>query len=101
MVIQIREKCLQNETPGCMENTQPEKIIMLGFSFGAHIASEACRNIFKRTGKKVGKLIGVDPAGIAITLSRFNQAFITRGDAAYVQVQRHPYEILVDIFLFT
>lgn len=29
---------------------------------------------------------GVDPAGIALTLKRFNQAFIKRGDAAYVQI---------------
>lgn len=59
LVIKIREQCFQNEIPGCMENTQPEKITMLGFSFGAHIASQACRDIFKSTNKKVGKLIGV------------------------------------------
>lgn len=29
---------------------------------------------------------GFDPAGIALTLKRFNQAFIRRGDASYVQI---------------
>lgn len=31
-------------------------------------------------------IAGVDPAGIALTLKRFNQAFIRRGDASYVQI---------------
>lgn len=84
LVLGVREQCIQNENPGCLKNMS--QVTMLGFSFGAHIASQACINLFTSTGEKVGKLYGVDPAGIALTLKRFNQAFIKRGDAAYVQI---------------
>lgn len=56
LVLNLREQCLQDETPGCLKDMS--QVTMLGFSFGAHIASQTCRNLYKSTGQKVGKLIG-------------------------------------------
>lgn len=36
-----------------------EKVTVVGFSFGAHIASKTCRYLFQKTNQKVGKLIGI------------------------------------------
>lgn len=56
LILGIRKECLANETPGCLKKMS--QITMLGFSFGAHVASQACKNVYESTGEKVGKLIG-------------------------------------------
>lgn len=56
LVLSVRDQCLKDETPGCMKDMS--QVTMLGFSFGAHIASQACRNLHTSTEQKVGKLIG-------------------------------------------
>lgn len=43
-------------------------------------------------------ILGIDPAGIYITLYRFNQSFINQGDATYVQIIHTDLYILGTIF---
>lgn len=92
LVINIRNDCIKNGHFGCW--VYMSQVTVLGFSFGAHIASQLCINLYKKTGQKVGKLIGIDPAGIFLILNRFKHAFINKGDATYVQI------IHTDIVLF-
>lgn len=56
LILNVRDRCMKNGAPGCLRNMS--QITMLGFSFGAHIASQTCINLFQKTGEKVGKLIG-------------------------------------------
>lgn len=83
-ILMIRDHCIKTETNGCWKDMS--KMTVLGFSFGAHVASLTCVDLYQRTGQKVGKLIGIDPAGIYLTLKMYNQKFIGRGDASYVQI---------------
>lgn len=84
LVVDVRDQCVKNGVPGCLRNLS--QITMLGFSLGAHIASQACVYLYQKTGEKVGKLFGIDPAGMAFTLWKNSQSFIKQGDAAYVQI---------------
>lgn len=84
LVLKVRDHCLTAGTQGCWKDMS--QVTMLGLSFGAHVASQVCKELYQRTGQKVGKLIGVDPAGIYLTLKINNQSFINQGDAAYVQI---------------
>lgn len=43
--------------------TRPEMIHMIGMSAGAHIFAEVGVNYFSRTGKKIARISGLDPAG--------------------------------------
>lgn len=56
LVLNIRDHCIQNGKFGCW--VYMSKVTVLGFSFGAHIASQICINVYKKSGQKVGKLIG-------------------------------------------
>lgn len=55
-VLSIREECIKNGSPGCL--SKMSKLTVLGLSFGAHVASQTCKNLYQSTGEKVGKLIG-------------------------------------------
>lgn len=92
LVVNIRNHCIKSGQFGCW--VYMSKVTVIGFSFGAHIASQLCKNLYKKTGQKVGRLIGIDPAGIYLILTRFKHAFINKGDATYVQI------IHTDIVLF-
>lgn len=56
LILNIRDHCVQNGKFGCW--VYMSKVTVLGFSFGAHIASQVCINLYKKSGQKVGKLIG-------------------------------------------
>lgn len=43
--------------------TKPEMIHLIGISAGAHILAEVGTNYFSRTGKKIARISGLDPAG--------------------------------------
>ncbi|XP_031617560.1 phospholipase A1 2-like [Contarinia nasturtii] len=60
------------------------QIVMVGFSFGAHIASRACRYLTAKTGEKVKKLIGLDPSAATLFLNK--KYYISKGDASFVQL---------------
>lgn len=83
-ILMIRDRCVKKETAGCWKDMS--QVTLLGLSFGAHVASQVCVDLHQRTGQKVGKLIGIDPAGIYLTLKINNQKFIAQGDANYVQI---------------
>lgn len=84
LILKVHDHCLKHETPGCWKDMS--QLTLLGLSFGAHVASQVSKELYQRTGQKVGKLIGVDPAGIYLTLKINNQSFIDKGDATYVQI---------------
>lgn len=84
LVINIRNNCIKNGHFGCW--VYMSQVTVVGYSLGAHIASQICINLYKKTGQKVGKLVGIDPAGIYVISDRYGQSFINRGDAAYVQI---------------
>lgn len=88
LYLNIRQKCKDEPIDGCKVNTEPEKITMLGHSFGAYIASQACVYIFETTHEVVGKFIGIDPAGLSVLLGQYNQPLISQKDALYVQVKK-------------
>lgn len=57
LILDMRENCIKNANyPSCYITMS--QITVLGFSFGAHIASQICINVYKNTKEKVGKLIG-------------------------------------------
>lgn len=57
LVLDIQYHCTHNgKYPGCW--MPMSQVTVLGFSFGAHIASQVCINLYKQTKHKVGKLIG-------------------------------------------
>lgn len=56
LVLNIRDRCLTMGTGGCWKHMS--QVTVVGFSFGAHIASRICIDLYERTGEKVGKLIG-------------------------------------------
>ncbi|XP_031617562.1 phospholipase A1 2-like [Contarinia nasturtii] len=60
------------------------QIVMVGFSFGAHIAAIACRYLTAKTKEKVKILIGLDPASASLYLHK--NYYISKGDAKYVQL---------------
>lgn len=84
LVLNIRDRCIESGRFGCW--VYLPHMTVVGFSLGAHVASQLCNNLYKQTGQKVGKLIGMDPAGVYLTLRGSNQTFINRGDATYVQI---------------
>ncbi|KAJ8710418.1 hypothetical protein PYW07_009784 [Mythimna separata] len=64
---------------------EPPKIHLIGHSLGSHISGSAGKEFLKRTGHKVGRISGLDPAGpcfsdVAPALR------LTRNDAAFVDV---------------
>lgn len=107
LVLDVRHHCVEIGTNDCW--IPMSQITVLGFSFGAYIASQICNDLYKVTREKVGKLIGesvihsfnypihivnqcysimagIDPAGIALTLWKYDRRFIGQGDAKYVQI---------------
>lgn len=56
LILSIRDRCLTIGNRGCWKHMS--KVTVVGFSFGAHIASRICIDLYERTGEKVGKLIG-------------------------------------------
>lgn len=56
LVLKVRDRCLSAGTPGCWKYMS--QVTMLGLSFGAHVASQVSKELYQRTGQKVGKLIG-------------------------------------------
>ncbi|KAL0822297.1 hypothetical protein ABMA28_004405 [Loxostege sticticalis] len=46
--------------PGLLD---PAKVEMISMSLGAHVMSFIAKNYYQRTGKKIGRLIGLDPSG--------------------------------------
>lgn len=84
LVVKIRDRCDKMGISGCSQFMSA--VTVVGYSLGAHVASQTCIYLNESTGEKVGKLIGVDPAAISGTLKSFDQPFISQGDAEYVQV---------------
>lgn len=59
LVLNIRERCEWLRIFGTNDCwSHMSQVTVVGFSFGAHIASRICIDLFQRTGEKVGKLIG-------------------------------------------
>lgn len=56
LVLNVRHHCIQMGGIDCWKDMS--KLTVVGFSLGAHIASQTCINLFEFTGEKVGKLIG-------------------------------------------
>lgn len=56
LVLNIRNRCIETIGVGCW--VYMSQITVVGFSLGAHVASQFCINLHKQTGQKVGKLIG-------------------------------------------
>lgn len=56
LILKVRDLCHKTETQGCWKDMS--QVTVLGLSFGAHIASQVCIDLYQRTGQKVGKLIG-------------------------------------------
>lgn len=57
LVLNVRHHCI-NRMGGIDCWKDMSKLTVVGFSLGAHIASQTCINLFEFTGEKVGKLIG-------------------------------------------
>lgn len=56
LVLNLRLHCIEL---GYVECWKPmSELTVLGFSFGAYIASQMCDDLYKSTREKVGKLIG-------------------------------------------
>lgn len=85
----VHKQCRDENIPSCnLENTLPNKVTMLGQSFGAYVAAQACLYIKKAfNGELVGILIGIDPFGITALAFAYNQPMMARGQAVYVQVK--------------
>ncbi|XP_055296584.1 vitellogenin-1-like [Sitodiplosis mosellana] len=60
-----------------------EKIHLVGHSLGAHIAGSAGRNLYKKTGKLVPRITGLDPANPCFN-SGETLTGLARGDAEFV-----------------
>lgn len=56
LVFNIRDRCIKNGTNGCWKDIS--QLTVVGFSLGAHVASQICINLYESIGEKVGKLIG-------------------------------------------
>lgn len=56
LISNIRDHCVKSGSFGCW--VYMSKVTVVGYSLGAHIASQICVNLYKNTGQKVGKLIG-------------------------------------------
>lgn len=56
LILNIRDHCVKSGSFGCW--VYMSKITVVGYSLGAHIASQICINLYKNSGQKVGKLIG-------------------------------------------
>lgn len=56
LIVSVRDRCFKMGTFGCWGYMS--KATLLGFSFGAHVASQICIDLYKKTGQKVGKYIG-------------------------------------------
>ncbi|XP_031617149.1 phospholipase A1-like [Contarinia nasturtii] len=78
----IQQKCIDTQMDGCLKNMS--QIVMVGYSLGAHIAGYTCRYLSEKTGEKVKKVIGLDPAGISHLFPPEN--YLRKGDAQYVQI---------------
>ncbi|KAJ8710492.1 hypothetical protein PYW08_009007 [Mythimna loreyi] len=63
----------------------PSKIHLIGHSLGSHIAGSAGKEVFGRTGFKVGRISGLDPAGPCFgDVDKALRLF--KGDAVFVDV---------------
>lgn len=56
LILNIRNHCVKSEGFGCW--VYMSQVTVVGYSLGAHIASQICVNLYKSSGQKVGKLIG-------------------------------------------
>lgn len=56
LVLNVRNRCIRDGGIDCWKDMS--KLTVVGFSLGAHIASQACIDLYECTGEKVGKLIG-------------------------------------------
>lgn len=67
LVLGIRDRCHKLGGIDCWHDMS--KVTVVGFSLGAHVASQACINVFESTGEKVGKLIGEKYRFVHLSLS--------------------------------
>ncbi|XP_077536516.1 phospholipase A1-like [Haemaphysalis longicornis] len=61
----------------------PDNITLVGFSLGAHVMGFAGRHFQKTTSMKLGRIIGLDPAG---ALFQGTTVSLSRNDAKYVDI---------------
>lgn len=63
----------------------PSKISIVGHSLGSHIAGIAGKTVQELTGKKLGRITGLDPAGPCFTMSN-PDGRLDKNDATYVDI---------------
>ncbi|XP_013192489.1 pancreatic lipase-related protein 3-like [Amyelois transitella] len=67
------------------EDIDPAKFTLIGHSLGAHIAGIAGMQVYQLTGRRVGRVIGLDPAGPCFSnVSAVHR--LDRSDAEFVDV---------------
>lgn len=62
-----------------------DKFYFIGFSFGAQTGGFAGRRLQEKYGMKLGRITGLDPAGLYFTATK-NEAHLDKTDAKYVDI---------------
>ncbi|XP_015749242.1 PREDICTED: pancreatic triacylglycerol lipase-like [Acropora digitifera] len=62
-----------------------DKFYFIGFSFGAQSGGFAGRRLQEKYGMKLGRITGLDPAGLYFTATK-NEAHLDKTDAKYVDI---------------
>ncbi|XP_055295145.1 uncharacterized protein LOC129564920 [Sitodiplosis mosellana] len=78
--MKVRIMCMESGH-NCLDDIS--NMVVVGYSLGAHIGAFFVRCLFQRTGQRIGKLIGLDPA--ACTQFMDKSKYIQSGDAFNVQ----------------
>lgn len=66
------------------DGQDPATIVLVGHSLGSHIAGVAGKQVKRLTGRQIGRIMALDPAGPCFGGSADGR--IDRGDADYVEV---------------
>jgi len=63
-----------------------DQVHIVGFSLGAHVAGKTGRYVFLDTGKLLGRITGLDPAGPVFNVKFGNAGIIGKEDADFVDI---------------